>query len=908
MNKKIYKSSTILRDTLISIITITTFLHHVSADDTAIMATLAKSLSPSPPNWSGSNPCKWQGVKCDSSGRISSISLPFKSLSGELPSILNQLSNLKSLHLQNNQLSGPLPSLSNLASLEDVNLDGNNFSSVPPDFLSGLTSLQTFSINNNSNLPPWKIPDTLKDCTSLVSFIAGKANLAGEIPDIFGSLPSLQNLRLSYNNLTGSLPASFSNSGIQNLWLNNQMTGLSGTINVIGTMSQLTEVWLHVNKFSGPIPDLSACTELSDLQLRDNFLTGVIPDSLTKLPKLKTVALQNNVFQGPQPGFSNGVQASLGTSNNFCNPSPGTCDPQVTTLLKVIGALDYPMALAQSWKGNNPCQNWIHISCDLKGSVTVINFAKQNWVGTISPAMANLTELKTILLNDNNLTSSIPDSLTSLKLLQLLDVSNNNLSGKIPQFSSGVTIKTSGNTYIGIDLPPNSPPGSTSNGANNPSGTGTKNGTSSSVSTWVIVVSVVAAILVIMALCLAIYRCYAKKRNARYKWVNGSELGHSEHENETKENVKSTSTSETPIRSSGEKSDFHVYDGGNITIPIEVLREVTNSFSENNILGKGGFGVVYGGQLPDGTRIAVKRMESSIVSDKGMNEFKAEIEVLTKVRHRNLVALHGFCENGNERLLVYEHMPQGSLGQHLFQWEELGLTPLTWNQRMLIALDVARGVEYLHSLAQQSFIHRDLKPSNILLGDNMRAKVSDFGLVRCAPDGKYSVETRLAGTFGYLAPEYAATGRVTTKVDVFAFGVILMEIITGRKALDDSLSDDKIHLVTWFRRLIQNKESVKASLDPTLQPDEETFSSIWKVTELAGYCTAREAQQRPDMSHVVNALSPLVDHWKPTLDEEESIGIDFHMTLPQALQRWKANEDTSSSSSLFTSDFYNSSN
>ncbi|CAA2989994.1 receptor-like kinase TMK4 [Olea europaea subsp. europaea] len=893
MNKKRYKSSIILL--------ITTLLHHVLADDNAIMAALAKSLSPSPPGWSGSNPCKWQGVDCDSSGKISSISLPFKSLTGQIPSNLNQLSNLKTLHLQDNILSGPLPSLSNLASLEEVNLDGNNFSSVPSDFLSGLTSLRTFSINNNSNLPPWKIPNTLKDSTSLVGFNAGKANIVGEIPEIFGSFPSLQNLKLSYNNLTGSLPLSFSNSGIQNLWLNNQVIGLSGTIDVLGTMSQLAEVWLHVNKFSGPIPDLSACTELYDIQLRDNFLTGVIPHSFTKLPKLKNVALQNNVFQGPQPSFPNSVQVSLGTSNNFCNPRPGPCDPQVTTLLEVVGALDYPIALAQSWKGNNPCQNWIHISCDVKGSVTVINFAKQNWVGTISPAIANLTKLKTVLLNDNNLTSTIPDSLTSLKLLQLLDVSNNNLSGKIPQFSSGVTIKTNGNTYIGIDLPPDSPP----NGANNPSGL--KNGNKSSVSAWVIVVSVVAAISVILVLCLAIYRRYAKKRNAKYKWVNGSELGNSEKENETSENVKSTSTSETPIRSSSEKSDYHVHDGGNVMIPIEVLREVTNSFSENNILGRGGFGVVYRGQLHDGTQIAVKRMESSIVSDKGMNEFKAEIEVLTKVRHRNLVALHGFCDNGNERLLVYEHMPQGSLGQHLFHWEELGLKPLTWNQRVTIALDVARGVEYLHSLAQQSFIHRDLKPSNILLGDDMRAKVSDFGLVRCAPDGKYSVETRLAGTFGYLAPEYAATGRVTTKVDVFAFGVVLMEIITGRKALEDSLPDDQIHLVTWFRKLIQNKDSISASLDPTLQPDEETFSSIWKVAELAGYCTGREAQQRPHMSHVVNALSPLVDHWRPTLEEDESFGIDLHMSLPQALQRWKANEDTSCSS-MFTSDFYNSSN
>jgi len=295
-------------------------------------------------------------------------------------------------------------------------------------------------------------------------------------------------------------------------------------------------------------------------------------------------------------------------------------------------------------------------------------------------------------------------------------------------------------------------------------------------------------------------------------------------------------------------------------------------------------------------------MECAAMGNKGMSEFQAEIAVLTKVRHRHLVALLGYCVNGNERLLVYEYMPQGNLGQHLFEWSELGYSPLTWKQRVSIALDVARGVEYLHSLAQQSFIHRDLKPSNILLGDDMRAKVADFGLVKNAPDGKYSVETRLAGTFGYLAPEYAATGRVTTKVDVYAFGVVLMEILTGRKALDDSLPDERSHLVTWFRRILINKENIPKALDQTLEADEETMESIYRVAELAGHCTAREPQQRPDMGHAVNVLGPLVEKWKPSCqEEEESFGIDVNMSLPQALQRWQ-NEGTSSST-MFHGDF-----
>ncbi|KAG5586634.1 hypothetical protein H5410_047068 [Solanum commersonii] len=863
-----------------------------SADDASIMAKLAKSLIPTPPGWSGTNVCKWSGVSCDSSGRVSSISLISKSLGGQLPPDLNQLSNLQTFNIQKNRISGSLPSLSNLPSLQDVHLDSNNFTSVPPNFLSGLTNLQKFSIDDNPSLPPWTIPDSLTDSTSLADFSASNANIMGQILDIFGSFPSLESLRLSYNNLTGFLPYSFAKSGIQNLVLNNQKLGLTGRIDVLGSMEQLTQAWIHVNKFEGPIPDLSLCTNLVDIQLRDNSLTGVIPPSLISLPKLTNASLQNNIFLGPIPGFKPNVQVTLGNTNHFCNPYPGPCDPQVTILLDVAGAVGCPMILAESWAGNNPCKGWNYITCDAKGTVTVINFAKQNWVGTISPAVANLTGLKSLVMNDNNLTGPIPVSLTSLLELQLVDVSNNNISGKIPKFRSDVILKTSGNPFMGKDVPPSAPPGarpSSSSSTDNNSPSSAKDEHKSSISTWVIVGIVLAVVVLILVLCLVIYKY---KCNGKSKLNKGKEQ---KLKNGSSKNMKGYGAiPSTASQSDTSNSEIYVYDGGHVTIPVELLREATNNFSEENILGRGGFGIVYKGRLHDGTEIAVKRMEASIASNKGLTEFRAEIEVLTKVRHRHLVALHGFCVNGYERLLVYEYMPQGTLGQHLFDHDQLGFLPLTWKQRLIIALDVARGVEYLHGLAQQSFIHRDLKPSNVLLGDDMRAKVSDFGLVKNAPDGKYSVETRLAGTFGYLAPEYASTGRVTTKIDVFAFGVILMEILTGRKALDESLPEDRSHLVAWFKKTVVNKEKIVEVLDPTLlDPDEETYQSICKVAELAGHCAAREPSQRPDMGHAVNVLAPLVEQWTPAAAAgDDSFNIDFTMSLPQALQKWKANDDS----------------
>lgn len=342
-------------------------------------------------------------------------------------------------------------------------------------------------------------------------------------------------------------------------------------------------------------------------------------------------------------------------------------------------------------------------------------------------------------------------------------------------------------------------------------------------------------------------------------------------------------------------SNVQELEAGNLVISIQVLRNVTSNFSEENVLGKGGFGVVYKGELDDGTKIAVKRMLASVVSNKGLDEFQAELAVLTKVRHRHLVSLLGYCIDDGERILVYEYMPLGTLSQHLFDWSTMNLPPLSWKMRLSIALDVARGLEYLHGLAHKSFIHRDLKPSNILLGDDYRAKVSDFGLVKLAPEGKFSVETRLAGTFGYLAPEYAVTGRVTTKVDVFSFGVVLMELITGRKALDETQPEESMHLVTWFRRLIVTKEALIGSVDLSLEVSDETTQSIAMVAELSGHCTNREPHQRPDMSHAVNVLSPLVEEWKPTYhdDGEDDEGINLDMSLPQALMKWQAFEDSS---------------
>ncbi|GMP92943.1 hypothetical protein CsSME_00042979 [Camellia sinensis var. sinensis] len=589
-------------------------------------------------------------------------------------------------------------------------------------------------------------------------------------------------------------------------------------------MTQLTEIYLHSNNFMGTLPDISRLTRLTTFSVRDNNISGQVPASFVILSSLKVVSLANNLLQGPTPKFDSNVTVDMNNgSNSFCLSDPGVaCDPLVNTLLSIAESVGYPMVFAENWKGNDPCNAWFGLYCQ-NGNITAINFSNLHLTGTISPNFSSITSLQILILANNNLAGSIPNDLTTLPNLIQVNVSNNQLSGTISSFKSDVIVDADGNPNVKKD---SVPPLETY-----------RSGSRYSIGVYVL--WVIGCVCVCLFVGIMIYYLYWRKKK------------HS--------------------------GDFHVIEAEHMVISIHVIRNATNNFGQENILGRGGFGTVYKGRLYDGTMIAVKRMESGVVSESGWDQFKTEIVVLSKVRHRHLVSLIGYCLDRNERLLVYEYMPQGTLSRHLFRWKEEGLKPLEWLKRLTIAVDLARGVEYLHGLADQSFIHRDLKPSNILLGDDMHAKVGDFGFVRLAPIGKSSVLTKLAGTFGYLAPEYAVTGKVTIKVDVFSFGVILMQLITGRKAVIEleTEQDEFIGIVTWFHKIRMQKNTFHMAIDPTIDLDEEVLASINTVAELASQCCANKPSHRPDMSHTVNVLSGLVQHYKPSTSHCDEVFRSF---------------------------------
>lgn len=884
--------------------------------DLAILNEFRKGLeNPELLKWpsNGDNdPCGngWPFVYC-ADGRVTQLQPKNLGLKGTLPKDFNRLDQLSNLGLQNNNLTGMLPSFKGLAQLKYAYLDYNNFTSIPADFFNGLVNLQVMALDNNPMLNAttgWSLPVGLQDSVQLATLSLMSCNLVGPLPHFLGTLGSLTVLKLSFNRISGGIPSSLNGSNLQTLWLNGQShgSGMSGPIDILVTMESLTSAWLHGNQFTGAIPEgIGSLTSLKELNLNTNQLVGLIPAGLADM-ELDVLDLSNNHFMGPIPEFK--AKKVLYASNSFCQDTKGKpCAPQVRALLDFLGGLSYPSRLSASWSGDNPCVGWLGLTCNSNNEVSVINLHNYNLNGTLSPPIGRLESLTKIILSNNNITGQIPSNWTNLKSLTLVDLSNNNLSPPLPKFSGNVKLVLEGNSLLTSSQSQAPSQGGQSSGQSSPSkGSGSHSTASGNVgapkkSKLVKVITPVAclAAAALMLVPISVYYCKKKKvvRPAPSSIVI-QPRDPSDNDNMVKIVVANNTNGNTSIgsssasRNSSGLGESHVIEAGNLVISVQVLRNVTKNFAPENELGRGGFGVVYKGELDDGTKIAVKRMEAGVISNKALDEFRSEIAVLSKVRHRHLVSLLGYSVEGNERILVYEYMPQGALSRHLFHWKSLNLEPFSWKRRLNIALDVARGMEYLHSLAHQSFIHRDLKPSNILLGDDFRAKVSDFGLVKLAPDGgEQSVVTKLAGTFGYLAPEYAVTGKITTKADVFSFGVVLMELLTGLTALDEHRTEEKQYLASWFWKIKSDKEKLLAALDPFLDVKEDTFDSILTIAELAGHCTAREPSQRPDMGHAVNVLAPLVEQWKPWDDDtEEYSGIDYSLPLTQMVKGWQEAE------------------
>ncbi|KAJ8773462.1 hypothetical protein K2173_004292 [Erythroxylum novogranatense] len=285
------------------------------------------------------------------------------------------------------------------------------------------------------------------------------------------------------------------------------------------------------------------------------------------------------------------------------------------------------------------------------------------------------------------------------------------------------------------------------------------------------------------------------------------------------------------------------------TFSLEELSAATNGFSEANLLGQGGFGYVHKGVLSDGKVVAIKQLKAG--SGQGEREFRAEIEIISRVHHRHLVSLVGYCITGAQRMLVYEFVPNNTLEFHLHGDDR---PTMDWSTRMTIATGSAKGLAYLHEDCHPKIIHRDIKAANILLDYSFEAKVADFGLAKYSLDTETHVSTRIMGTFGYLAPEYASTGKLTDRSDVFSFGVVLLELITGKRPVDRK-SFHNGSIVDWARPLL--KQALEdgnccALVDKNLQYYDSVEMN--RMIFCAAACVRHSARLRPSLSQIVRAL------------------------------------------------------
>ncbi|KAL2629505.1 hypothetical protein R1flu_014191 [Riccia fluitans] len=572
--------------------------------------------------------------------------------------------------------------------------------------------------------------------------------------------------------------------------------------------------------------------------------------------------------------------------------------PDGQILLRFKSNLLNAEAVLPSWNKSDdtPC-NWVGVRCSVNNSrVTLLNIPHKHLSGSISPelgkltqlrrlglhenrfvgpipaSLRNLTHLRALYLKGNELSGSIPDELGQLARLEVLDVSRNTLLGQIPEslghlpklrflnLSSNIlsgeipangtlskfdSLSFSGNTDLcgpQINKTCEDPAALTPASVSLPTsgkGDSSKNSTKY-INALLIAITGVSLLFGIFSL-LGYFLVKRHNRNVAFAGL---------------EDVKSTIASEAKLVM------FH----GDLPYPSKDLVQKIELLDETDVIGSGGFGTVYRLVMDDGSWFAVKKIGKSSLGSEYL--FERELEVLGSFKHRNLVNLRGFCNSPSSRLLIYDYLPYGSLDAFLHE-REPHEAPLSWSARLSIAIGAARALAYLHHDCCPRIIHRDIKSSNILLDDNMEPHVSDFGLAKLLDGDESHVSTIVAGTFGYLAPEYLNSGRATEKGDVYSYGVVLLELLSGKRPTDLSLVEKGLNLVGWVSSCI-SENRVKDFFDPKCTGAHK--ESMENVLQVAIMCIAADPANRPTMEQVVQMLE--TDTFSPCPSELEYESAD----------------------------------
>ncbi|KAL5757666.1 hypothetical protein ACOSP7_020277 [Xanthoceras sorbifolium] len=477
----------------------------------------------------------------------------------------------------------------------------------------------------------------------------------------------------------------------------------------------------------------------------------------------------------------------------------------------------------KNWQGD-PCAPkdylWQGVNCSYDDfeppKIISLNLSSSEVTGTITSFIFSLSSIQSLDLSNNSLTGPVPEFLAELPSLTVLNLRGNDLKGSVPpgliekEKNGSISLRLDGN--LNLCRP------------------GSCKGKNKSV------IPVVAPVVSVSVLLIALAILWKLKRR-KQDGQKGIKLINMRGSLEPKSRSLSYS---------------------------DVVR-ITNNFER--IIGQGGFGTVYYGNLGD-TQVAVKMLSPSSVQ--GYKQFQAEVDLLIRVHHKNLTSLVGYCDDGTNMGLIYEFMASGNLGTHLLGNSSANI--LSWERRLGIATEAAQGLEYLHNGCKPPIVHRDVKSTNILLNEKLQAKLSDFGLSRIFPvEGGTHVSTKIAGTPGYLDPEYYISNRLTEKSDVHSFGVVLLEIITGKPVIGTSRG--RTHISQWVSSKLANGD-IKNIVDPTLLEDYD-INSAWKAVEVAMACVCPNSAKRPTMTQVVMELKEcLAIETAPTMGDNQTSSKD----------------------------------
>ncbi|XP_052189827.1 receptor protein kinase CLAVATA1-like [Diospyros lotus] len=754
----------------------------------------------------------------------------FNAYKGGIPQELGSLSSLRLLDLRSCNLSGGIPpSLGNLKMLHTLFLQLNNLSGIIPSQLSGLLSLKQLDLSTNQF--NGEIPDSFIELQNLTLLNLFENNLHGPVPSFIGDLPNLEVLQVWRNNFTLELPENLGRNR-KLLYLDVSTNHLTGTIpHDLCKGRRLKKLILMENYFMGPIPEeLGECKSLTRVRIMKNYLNGTIPSGFFSMPLLDLLELNDNLFTGQLPSEISGKTLRLlSLSNNYISgelpPAIGNLDNLLYLLLdtnQFSGEIPEQIfslkALLKINLGSNNVTGKIPSSLEHSQSITSIDFSRNRLHGEIPRGIARLHNLGMLNLSRNQLTGAIPGEMASMGSLAMLDLSYNNLSGRIPcggQFQAFNASSFDGNSEL---RPPHNlclfqvP--------NPPAGALRERRAGLFRSTKLLIVAITVGVMFGLIVMITVAVTLRGIKNKRLEKSRVWKL------------------------TAFQKLDFKAED-------------ILECLKEENIIGKGGAGIVYRGTMPNGgVDLAIKQLVGRDTTGRNDHGFSAEIQTLGKIRHRNIVKLLGYLSNRETNLLVYEYMPNGCLGEMLHGPNG---AQLQWKSRNKIAMEAAKGLCYLHHDCSPLIIHRDVKSNNILLDSDYEAHVADFGLAKYfRAAGASERMSCIAGTFGYIAPEYAHTLKVDEKSDMYSFGVVLLELITGRKPVAREF-EEGVNIVGWVKKRRKelgrpsDAEWVLAVIDQRLS--QYPLTGVIKSLRIAMMCVEDASAARPTMRKVVHMLT-----------------------------------------------------